>query len=52
MKKKTRSKHFVFFIFETLKTLKIKVRHNTQNFEKIAEISNERVKKKYNSSVT
>ena len=53
MMKKTESKHFVCVIFETPKTLKVKILYSTKNFEKIAEIKIETVKKKkQNSSVT
>ena len=52
MRKKTKSKHFLCFIFKTSKTLKVKMQYNTKNFEKNFEkITNETVKK-YNSSVT
>ena len=44
-KKTTKSKHFVCFIFKTSKTLKVKILCSTKNFEKIAEINNETVKK-------
>ena len=44
-KKTTKSKHFVRFIFKTSKTLIVKIQHKTKNFEKIAEIYNETVKK-------
>ena len=45
MKKNNKSKHFVCFVFSSSKTLKVKLQHNTKNFEKIAEINNEIVKK-------
>ena len=35
MMKKTKSKHFLCFIFKTSKTLKDKMQYNTKNFEKI-----------------
>ena len=43
--KKTKSKHFVCFIFEASKTLKVKILYSTKGFEKIAEINNKTVKK-------
>ena len=52
IKKQTKSKYFVCFIFKRSKTLKVKIQYNTKNYEKIAEINNKTVKKKNNSSVT
>ena len=46
MKKKTKSKHFVCFIFKRSKTLKVKIQYNAKIFEKLAEINYETVKKK------
>ena len=45
MKKTIKSKHFVCFIFETSKTLMVKIQYVTKNFEKITEINNKAVKK-------
>ena len=45
MIKKTRSTHFVCFISKTFKTLKVKILYSTKNFENIAEINHETVKK-------
>ena len=49
MQKKT--KHFLCFIFETSKTLKVKILKTTKNFEKIAENNNEIVKKQQKTTV-
>ena len=46
IKKQTKSKYFVCFIFKRSKTLKVKIQYNTKNYEKIAEINNKTVKKK------